>query len=82
MAAQLLSSVLFERSLRQGAGRSGAPVANGALRARRANRGGLSSQGRLILSPLLGRPWRLELNYTARHGILSTDVEGTLLPRL
>ncbi|BBI60661.1 hypothetical protein HSBAA_19670 [Vreelandella sulfidaeris] len=44
--------------------------------------GWLSSQGRLILSPLLGRPWRLELTYRARHGILSTDVEGTVLPRL
>ncbi|BBI49751.1 hypothetical protein HORIV_21720 [Vreelandella olivaria] len=36
----------------------------------------------MILSPLLGRPWRLELTYSARHGILSTDVEGTVLPRL
>lgn len=81
MAAQLLSSVLFERSLRQALDDL---AARGEWRVTRteSEQGWLSSQGRLILSPLLGRPWRLELNYTARHGILSTDVEGTLLPRL
>ncbi|MGM0826069.1 MAG: DUF945 family protein [Pseudomonadota bacterium] len=81
IAAQLLSSVLFERSLRQALDDL---AARGEWRVTRteSQQGWLSSQGRLILSPLLGRPWRLELNYTARHGILSTDVEGTLLPRL
>ena len=81
MAAQLLSSVLFERSLRQALEDL---EARGEWRVNRteSNQGWLSSQGRLILSPLLGRPWRLELTYSARHGILSTDVEGTMLPRL
>lgn len=81
MAAQLLSSVLFERSLRQALEDL---EARGEWRVNRteSSQGWLSSQGRLILSPLLGRPWRLELTYNARHGILSTDVEGTVLPRL
>ena len=81
MAAQLLSSVLFERSLRQALEDL---EARGEWRVNRteSHQGWLSSQGRLLLSPLLGRPWRLELTYRARHGILSTDVEGTLLPRL
>lgn len=81
MAAQLLSSVLFELSLRQALDDL---AARGEWRVTRteSEQGWLSSEGQLILSPLLGRPWRLELNYTARHGILSTDVEGTLLPRL
>lgn len=81
MAAQLLSSVLFERSLRQALEDL---EARGEWRVSRteSRQGWLSSQGRLTLSPLLGRPWRLELTYSARHGILSTDVEGTVLPRL
>ncbi|TVP45008.1 MAG: DUF945 family protein [Halomonas sp.] len=81
MAAQLLSSFLFERSLHQALEDL---EARGEWRVHRteSRQGWLSSQGRLILSPLLGRPWRLELNYNARHGILSTDVEGTVLPRL
>ncbi|ELY20304.1 Protein of unknown function DUF945 [Vreelandella titanicae BH1] len=81
MAAQLLSSVLFERSLRQALEDL---EARGEWRVNRteSHQGWLSSQGRVILSPLLGRPWRLELTYSARHGILSTDVEGTVLPRL
>jgi hypothetical protein len=81
VAAQLLSSVLFERSLRQALEDL---EARGEWRVTRteSRQGWLSSQGRLILSPLLGRPWRLELTYRARHGILSTDIEGTVLPRL
>lgn len=81
MVAQLLSSVLFERSLRQALEDL---EARGEWRVSRteSHQGWLTSKGSLLLSPLLGRPWRLELNYRARHGILSTDVEGTLLPRL
>ncbi|MGP9677026.1 DUF945 family protein [Halomonas sp. AOP27-A1-41] len=81
MVGQLLSSVLFERSLRQALEDL---EARGEWRVSRVERsqGWLSSQGRLLLSPLLGRPWQLELTYRARHGILSTDVEGTFLPRL
>ncbi|SDN60143.1 DUF945 family protein [Vreelandella arcis] len=81
VASQLLSSVLFERGLRQALDDL---AARGEWRVTRteSDQGWLSSQGRLILSPLLGRPWQLELSYNARHGILSTDVEGTLLPRL
>ncbi|AQU83016.1 MAG: DUF945 family protein [Halomonas sp.] len=81
MVAQLLSSVLFERSLRQALEDL---EARGEWRVSRteSRQGWLTSQGSLLLSPLLGRPWRLELSYHARHGVLSTDVEGTLLPRL
>ncbi len=79
--AQLLSSILFERSLRQALDDL---EARGEWRVSRteSRQGWLTSQGKLLLSPLLGRPWRLELTYRARHGVLSTDVEGTLLPRL
>ncbi|AIA76802.1 DUF945 family protein [Halomonas sp. XH26] len=81
VAAQLLSSILFERSLRQALEDL---EARGEWRVSRteSRQGWLTSQGKLLLSPLLGRPWRLELTYRARHGALSTDVEGTLLPRL
>lgn len=81
MVAQLLSSVLFERSLRQALDDL---EARGEWRVSRTDsrQGWLTSQGSVLLSPLLGRPWRLELTYSARHGVLSTDVEGTLLPRL
>ncbi|WP_447553398.1 DUF945 family protein [Vreelandella sp. EE22] len=79
--AQLISSVLFERSLSQALEDL---EARGEWRVSRpeSSPGWLTSQGRLLLSPLLGRPWRLELTYNARHGLLSTDVEGTLVPRL
>ncbi|MWJ27668.1 DUF945 family protein [Halomonas sp. ZH2S] len=81
VVAQLLSSLLFERSLRQSLEDL---EARGEWRVNRteSHQGWLSSRGRLILSPLLGRPWRLEITYNARHGIFSTDVQGTVLPRL
>ncbi|NGO89395.1 hypothetical protein CWI66_12210 [Halomonas sp. 141] len=81
MVAQLLSSILFERSLRQGLEDL---EARGEWRVERldSRQGWLTSRGQLVLSPLLGRPWQLELTYDARHGLLSTDVQGTLLPRL
>ncbi|MCS2608888.1 YdgA family protein [Halomonas dongshanensis] len=81
MAAQLLSSILFERSLTQALEDL---EARGEWRVTRTDnrQGWLNSHGTLLLSPLLGRPWRLELTYHARHGLLSTDVEGTLLPLL
>ncbi|MFI0471697.1 DUF945 family protein [Halomonas sp. HMF6819] len=79
--AQLISSVLFERSLSQALEDL---EARGEWRVSRpeSSPGWLSSQGRLLLSPLLGRPWQLEVTYDARHGLLSTDVQGTLVPRL
>ncbi len=81
MVAQLLSSILFERSLRQALADL---EARGEWRVERldSRQGWLTSRGQLVLSPLLGRPWQLELTYDARHGLLSTDVQGTLLPRL
>ncbi|WP_346799067.1 DUF945 family protein [Halomonas sp. Bachu 37] len=81
MVAQLCSALLFERGLRQALEDL---EARGEWRVTRteSHQGWLRSSGRIILSPLLGRPWRLVLTYNARHGILSTDVEGTLLPRL
>ncbi|MCL7931253.1 DUF945 family protein [Halomonas llamarensis] len=81
MAAQLLSSVLFERSMHQALEDL---KARGEWRVQRTENdpGWLTSHGKVILSPLLGRPWRLEVSYRARHGILNTDIEGTLMPRL
>lgn len=81
MAAQLLSSILFEHSLRQALNGLNA---RGEWRMQRveSHPGWLNSHGRIVISPLLGRPWRLEVSYQARHGLLSTDVEGALLPRL
>lgn len=81
MAAQLLSSILFEYSLRQALSDLNA---RGEWRMQRveSHPGWLSSNGRIVISPLLGRPWRLEVPYQARHGILSTAIEGDLLPRL
>ncbi|MDN6180523.1 MAG: YdgA family protein [Halomonas subglaciescola] len=81
LVAQLVSSVLFERNL----SRALADLqARGEWRVKRisSDSGWLSSQGALLLSPLLGRPWRLELNYDARHGVLASDIKGTLRPRL
>ncbi|MFG6668590.1 DUF945 family protein [Halomonas sp. HNIBRBA4712] len=79
--AQLISSVLFERSLNQALEDL---EARGEWRVSRPEnrQGWLTSEGRLVLAPLLGRPWQLELTYEARHGLLSTDVQGTLVPRL
>ena len=81
MAAQLLSSILFEHSLRQSLNGLNA---RGEWRMQRveSHPGWLNSNGRIVISPLLGRPWRLEVSYQARHGLLSTDIEGALLPRL
>ncbi|WP_447529234.1 DUF945 family protein [Vreelandella sp. TE19] len=79
--AQLVSSILFERSLSQALEDL---EARGEWRVSRSEsrQGWLTSRGRVLLSPLLGRPWQLALTYDARHGLLSTDVEGTLVPRL
>lgn len=81
MAAQLVSSVLFERSMHQALEDL---EARGEWHVQRteSDAGWLTSHGKILLSPLLGRPWRLEVSYRARHGILNTDIEGTLLPRL
>ncbi|MDN6315750.1 MAG: YdgA family protein [Halomonas sp.] len=81
LVAQLVSSVLFERSLSQALADL---EARGEWRVKRINNdaGWLSSRGTVLLSPLLGRPWRLELNYEARHGVLASDITGTLRPRL
>jgi len=81
VAAQLLSSILFEHSLRQALESLNT---RGEWRMHRveSHPGWLSSQGRIIISPLLGRPWQLEVSYEARHGLWSTSVEGYLRPRL
>ncbi|WP_075881399.1 DUF945 family protein [Vreelandella massiliensis] len=81
MAAQLLSSVLFERSMRQALEDL---KARGEWRVQRteSDPGWLTSHGKILLSPLLGRPWRLEVSYRARHGVLNTEIEGRVVPRL
>lgn len=77
--AQYLASVLFEREL----ARAVADLeARGELVVERcaSERGWLSSSGCVRLSPLLGAAWQLELTYRARHGVLSTRVEGEVRP--
>ncbi|GAA3898452.1 hypothetical protein GCM10022228_06380 [Halomonas cibimaris] len=81
LAAQLVSSVLFERSLSQALADL---QARGEWRVKRLDNdaGWLNSQGTVLLSPLLGRPWQLRLDYRARHGIVTSDITGRLRPLL
>jgi len=79
--AQYLASLLFERELV----RALADLeARGELVMERSEveRGWLGSSGVVHLSPVLGDGWRLELTYSARHGVFSTRVEGDFHPAI
>lgn len=73
--AQAVSSWLFEREMV----RMLADLeARGELEIERVDvdQGWWSSTGRIHLAPLFGQMWKLELTYRARHGVLSTQLEG------
>lgn len=79
--AQTMAGVLFERELMR------AIVdlqARGELSIHRTDvdNGWLASRGVLHVSPLLDDSWHLDVPYRARHGILDTDLDGTLQPHL
>ncbi|ERS87733.1 MULTISPECIES: DUF945 family protein [unclassified Halomonas] len=79
--AQYAASLLFEREL----ARTLADLeARGELVVEREDveRGWLSSSGRMRIAPLLGDAWQLAFTYEARHGVLSTRLEGELSPTL
>ncbi|MFP4137926.1 MAG: DUF945 family protein [Halomonas sp.] len=79
--AQYAASLLFERELVRTLEDL---EARGELVVEReeVERGWLSSSGRVRIAPLLGDAWQLQLTYTARHGVLSTRLEGELAPTL
>ncbi|WP_027962231.1 DUF945 family protein [Halomonas halodenitrificans] len=79
--AQYTASWLFERelvrTLRDLEARGELVVERTAI-----ERGWLSSSGRIVIAPLLGNDWQLALTYNARHGVLSTRLEGDIQPAL
>ncbi|MFG6177141.1 DUF945 family protein [Halomonas sp. THAF12] len=77
--AQTLSGLLFERQLARAVKEL---QLRGELTVRRSDveHGWLTSHGVLHLSPLFGDAWHLDLVYRARHGVLSTALDGTLRP--
>lgn len=80
LTAQAVSSWLFEREM----ARTLADLeARGELDIERVDveQGWWSSTGRIHLAPLFGQMWRLELTYRARHGVLSTHLDGQAMLR-
>ncbi|MGQ4879652.1 DUF945 family protein [Billgrantia sp. LNSP4103-1] len=80
LTVQAVSSWLFEREM----ARTLADLeARGELDIERVDveRGWWASSGRIHLAPLFGQMWRLELTYHARHGVLSTDLDGEVMLR-
>lgn len=75
--AQYLSGVLFERELARALDDL---AARGELAVKRSDvdRGWLESRGTLHLTPRFGQAWHLELPYVARHGLISTRIDGEL----
>ncbi len=79
--AQYLSSILFERELAR-ALEDLAARGELAVQRRDVERGWLESRGTLHLTPRFGQAWHLELPYVARHGVISTRIDGELRPHL
>lgn len=80
MAGQAASSLLFQREM----GRALEDLeARGELAVAHVDveRGWWSSTGHIELEPLFGEAWGLELDYRARHGILSTHLDGEAVLR-
>ncbi|MCL7940155.1 YdgA family protein [Halomonas sp. ATCH28] len=75
--AQYLSGVLFERELARALDDL---AARGELAVKRSDvdRGWLESRGTLHLTPRFGQAWHLELPFVARHGVISTRIDGEL----
>ena len=80
MAGQAVSSWMFERELERALVNL---QARGELEIERveAERGWWSSEGRIHVAPLLGDMWQLEISYRARHGVLSTHLDGEVALR-
>ncbi|MGR2739598.1 DUF945 family protein [Billgrantia sp. Q4P2] len=79
-AGQAVSSWLFEREMT----RMLADLeARGELDIERVDieQGWWTSTGRIHLAPLFGHMWQLELTYRARHGVLSTRLDGEVTLR-
>jgi len=79
--AQTLSGVFFERELAR-ALRDLAARGDLAVERSDIERGWLESRGTLHLTPRFGQAWHLELPYVARHGVISTRINGELRPHI
>ncbi|MCW4149557.1 YdgA family protein [Halomonas sp. 18H] len=79
--AQTLASLMFERELSR-AMRDLQARGELSIWRSEADQGWLTSTGVIQLAPLFGEFWNLEIHYRARHGLLSTRMEGTLVPQL
>ncbi|PMR73165.1 DUF945 family protein [Billgrantia endophytica] len=80
LVGQAISSYFFEREMQ----RMLADLeARGELAVERSEveQGWWTSTGRIHLAPLFGESWQLELSYRARHGVLSTHLDGEALLR-
>ncbi|MCE8051636.1 DUF945 family protein [Halomonas daqingensis] len=80
LSAQAVSSWLFEREM----ARTLADLeARGEIDIERVEveQGWWSSSGRIYVAPLFGHLWQLELTYRARHGVLSTHLDGEAMLR-
>ncbi|MCE8018131.1 DUF945 family protein [Halomonas sp. MCCC 1A17488] len=80
LAGQAVSSWLFEREM----ARTLTDLeARGEIDIKRVDveQGWWSSTGRILLAPLFGQTWQLELTYHARHGVLSTQLDGEAMLR-
>ncbi|GED21228.1 DUF945 family protein [Halomonas halmophila] len=79
--AQTIASLMFERELVR-AIRDLQARGELSIWRREADQGWLTSSGVIELAPLFGDLWHLEIHYHARHGLLSTRMEGSLDPHL
>ncbi|WP_341853295.1 DUF945 family protein [Halomonas aestuarii] len=79
--AQYIASVLFERELAR-ALEDLAARGDFAVERTQVHRGWLESSGTIQLTPRFGRAWHLELPYEARHGVISTRIDGELRPHV
>lgn len=80
-AAQFVAGLLFERELARALNDL---EARGELVVGRSDveRGWLTSRGTIQVAPVLGDAWQLGFSYEARHGVLSTNVDGEVMPHL
>ncbi|MFC3284840.1 DUF945 family protein [Litchfieldella rifensis] len=81
LAAQATSSLLFERELERIVNRLDAR-SDLQVERRGVEQGWFASHGEIVVTPRLDNGWRIELPYTARHGLLSTRADGSLMPIL
>lgn len=79
LAAQAVSSLLFEREL---ARTLDSLDARDDLEVERhdVERGWFASRGEIVIRPQVEGEWAIELPYTARHGVLTTRADGDMVP--